>query len=75
MSIVNSYTFQLQTAAARLTLTFTRDGRIVTTSEYGGALVKRVSVVAGRDEIIELVHWLEDNLKVAPYPAPAAKGE
>lgn len=52
--IVNSYTFQITTQAARLTLTFTRDGRLVTTHEYGGALVKRVSVIADRAEIKEL---------------------
>lgn len=71
MGVVDSHhTFQVTTASARLTLTFSRDGRVVTTHEYGGALIKRVSVVASRKEAAELVDWLQDNLKVAPWPPP-----
>jgi len=68
LTVVNSYTFQITTQSARLTLTFTRDGRLVTTSEYAGALVKRVGVIADRDEIKELAKWLADNMKVKPFP-------
>jgi hypothetical protein len=54
-----------------MTLTFTRDGHLVTTHEYGAALVKRVSVQADRQEVAELGAWIADNLKVEPYPRQA----
>lgn len=66
MSIVNQYTFQVQSGAARMTMTFTRNGQLVTTHEYGGTLVKRVGVTASRDEVEDMSAWLLDNMKVPP---------
>lgn len=65
---INDYTFMFRSGNARLTLTFTRDGNMVTTSEYQSALVKRVGVQATRQEMIEFSKRLVDNLAVEPYP-------
>lgn len=66
--VVDSHTFQITSGHARLTLTFTRSGHMVTTHEYDSALVKRVSVSVDHEEIQALSKWLIDNLAIKPYP-------
>lgn len=59
---INGYTFQISSGPARLTLTYTNSGTLVTTHEYGGALVKRVSVQGTVEETRDLHAWLGENL-------------
>lgn len=65
---VDQHNFLLRSGHARLTLTFTRDGHLVTTHEYDRALVKGVSVTVDRAEVDALSKWLIESLSVAPYP-------
>lgn len=67
----NEYTFIFRTGTARLMFTFTRSGDLVTTSEYQGALVKRVGMQISRDEVKEFADFIASNLKVEPYPMRA----
>lgn len=67
----NEYTFIFRTGTARLMFTFTRSGDLVTTSEYQGALVKRVGMQISRDEVKEFADFIASNLKVEPYPMKA----
>jgi len=66
--IINSHTAMIKSGVARMTLTFTTDKNLVTTHEYGRALVKRVSVVADKTEATELLMWLANNLGYSAAP-------
>lgn len=60
---INGHTFAVSSSAARLTLTYTHGGALITTHEYGGALIKRASVQFNPEEVAGLYAWLGENLQ------------